>query len=149
MTNAFEKIVHAYFENDSEVETNIQIVKAYHHSIILDLFDTSSHKIFDDVSLEIEKLNLFLKENASTNYDFVYDQVVSVAEILSTKIVSTYLNESGVVNNWFDARNLVKTDAFHRDAKVDWKPKVAQGSTHQAPLHRFLFARWPQLDLAH
>lgn len=120
MTNAFEKIVNAYFENNSEVQANIQFVKEYHQSIISDLFDTSSHKIFADVFSEFEKLNLFLKVNTSTNYDFVYDQVVSVAEILSTKIVSTYLIECGVINNWFDARNLVKTDAFHRDAKVDW-----------------------------
>lgn len=121
MTNAFEKIVNAYFENNTEVEANIIFVKEYHESIISDLFSTTSHTIFDDIALEFEKLNAFLKENTSTDYDFVYDQVVSVGELLSSKIVSAYLNKSGIENNWLDARKLVITDTFHRDAKVDWK----------------------------
>jgi aspartate kinase len=62
----------------------------------------------------------FMIRNESKSYDFVYDQLVSFAEFLSTKIVSYYLNEIGIDNSWLDVRNAIKTNSDFRDAKVDW-----------------------------
>lgn len=121
MTNAFEKIVSAYTTNNSVIEDHILFVEKYHRIIISDLFENASHTIFEEVHSEFEKLKQFLEANTSTDYDFVYDQVVSVGELLSTKIVSAYLNKVGLENKWLDARELIKTNTYHRDAKVDWK----------------------------
>lgn len=121
MTNAFEKIVNAYFEAPATIKQPIIAVEKYHHEIISGLFDATDPIIFELVDVEFDKMKVFLNENTSTNYDFVYDQVVSVGELLSTIIVSTYLNKIGLKNEWQDARKLVITDTDHRDAKVDWQ----------------------------
>ncbi len=62
-----------------------------------------------------------LQEPASLNYDFEYDQVVSYGEILSTKIVSSYLNYVGFKNKWLDVRTFFKTDNHYREAHIDWE----------------------------
>lgn len=119
MTNAFEKIVQAYIENEDIIEP-LNAVQEFHTTIITDLFSTDVTLILKETQKLFENLQLFLNENVSTDFDFVYDQVVSLGELLSTKIVSSYLNEIGVNNRWLDARKLVKTDTYHRGAKVDW-----------------------------
>ncbi len=121
MTNAFEKIVTAYFNDNDTLEETILSVEKYHFTILNNLFTESNHEVFDAIKNKIKLLRQFLTENNSTDYDFVYDQIVSVAELLSTKIVSAYLNEIGLNNTWLDARELIKTDASYRDAKVDWE----------------------------
>ena len=54
------------------------------------------------------------------SYDFIYDQTVSLGEILSTKIIAAYLNSIEIPTIWLDARKVIKTDNLHREAKVDW-----------------------------
>jgi aspartate kinase len=46
--------------------------------------------------------------------------VVCVGELLSTAIVSDYLNAIGVANQWMDVRDIIRTDDNFRDAKIDW-----------------------------
>src|SRR5690606_720183 len=48
-------------------------------------------------------------------------QVVGYGELLSTTIVSNYLNLVGIHNQWMDVRNLIKTDSGHREAQVNWE----------------------------
>ena len=69
----------------------------------------------------IEELNTFLKHNKATNHSFVYDQVVGFGELLSTRIITSYLNHVGIQSKWLDARKCVKTDSYYRDANLDWK----------------------------
>ena len=57
---------------------------------------------------------------SSDNYDFIYDQIVSQAELISTTIVSKYLESTGIQNTWIDVRQYISTNSDYRDAKVDW-----------------------------
>jgi len=41
--------------------------------------------------------------------------------LLSSTILSEYLNTQGLDNQWFDVRGLIKTDNHYRDAQVDWE----------------------------
>jgi aspartate kinase len=68
-----------------------------------------------------EEMSYFLSHNKSPNYSFVYDQIVSYGEIVSTTIVSHYFNEKGLENKWLDVRNFIKTDTTYRDAQVQWE----------------------------
>lgn len=120
MTNAFEKIVNVYFDDETKVTKNISFVKTFHNTIMIELFIDKSHPIFNTINSIWNDLELFLKDNKSTNYNFVYDQVVSLAEQVSTKIISAFLSDNGVENQWIDARNYIKTDDNYRDASVDW-----------------------------
>ena len=120
-TNALEIVIKNYFEKSNELHSSLQDVRKYHNQILLDLFDDEEHDVFFAVNSHFADLEYFLRSNKSPNYNFVYDQVVSYGEIVSTTIVSHYFNHAGLKNNWIDVRNFIKTDATYRDADVDWE----------------------------
>ncbi|MDT0605874.1 aspartate kinase [Croceitalea rosinachiae] len=119
-TNAMENIVDAYFNDKNSLEEAIQLVVDNHKAIVNDLFEARNHTIHNRVNVLIEEFRGFLMWNKSPKYAFVYDQVVGYGELLSTTIVSAYLNEVGLKNKWLDVRELIKTDNSYRDAQVDW-----------------------------
>ena len=121
MTNAFEKITDAYFNNDQEKLTeSIDFTSNFHFKIINNLF-AENHVIHQKTTVLFEQLTGFLTQNKSRNYDYLYDQIVSYGELLSTTIVSDYLNEIKIYNNWVDVREIIITDAVFRDATVNWQ----------------------------
>ena len=120
-TNALEIVIKNYFEKSTEFHASLQEVRKYHNQILLDLFEEEEHDVFFAVNSHFADLEYFLRSNKSPNYSFVYDQVISFGEIVSTTIVSHYFNEKGLKNNWIDVRNFIKTDNTYRDANVDWE----------------------------
>jgi aspartate kinase len=120
-TNALEIVIKNYFEKSTEFHASLQEVRKYHNQILLDLFDDEDHDVFFVVNNHFADLEYFLRSNKSPNYNFVYDQVITFGELVSTTIVSYYFNEKGLKNNWLDVRNFIKTDATYRDANVDWE----------------------------
>ena len=120
-TNALEIVIKNYFEKSNELHSSLQDVRKYHNQILLDLFDDEEHDVFYVVNSHFADLKYFLRSNKSPNYNFVYDQIVSYGEIVSTTIVSHYFNHVGLKNNWIDVRNFLKTDNNYRDADVDWE----------------------------
>ncbi len=120
-TNALEIVIKNYFEKSNEFHASLQEVRKYHNQILLDLFEDEEHEVFFVVNGHFADLEYFLRSNKSPNYNFVYDQVISFGEIVSTAIVSHYFNEKGLKNNWIDVRNFIKTDNNYRDANVDWE----------------------------
>ena len=119
-TNALETVIKNYFDKSNEFHASLQEVRKYHNQILLELFDDEEHDVFFAVNSHFADLEYFLRSNKSPNYNFVYDQVISFGEIVSTTIVSHYFNHQGLKNNWLDVRNFIKTDATYRDANVDW-----------------------------
>ena len=119
-TNALEIVIKNYFDKSNEFHASLQEVRKYHNQILLELFDDEEHDVFFAVNSHFADLEYFLRSNKSPNYNFVYDQVISFGEIVSTTIVSHYFNHQGLKNNWLDVRNFIKTDATYRDANVDW-----------------------------
>ena len=120
-TNALELVIKNYFEKSNELHSSLQDVRKYHNQILLDLFDDEEHDVFYAVNSHFADLEYFLRSNKSPNYNFVYDQIVSYGEIVSTTIVSHYFNHAGLKNNWIDVRSFIKTDNNYRDAEVDWE----------------------------
>lgn len=120
-TNALEGVIDNYLNNESELQSSFQDVKKYHNAILLDLFENERHPVFKKVSDLFDELDGFFKINKSPDYNFIYDQVIGYGELVSTTIVSEYLNEVNVKNNWVDVRNYIKTDNYYRRANVDWE----------------------------
>lgn len=120
-TNALELVIKNYFEKSNELHSSLQDVRKYHNQILLDLFDDEEHDVFYAVNSHFADLEYFLRSNKSPNYNFVYDQIVSYGEIVSTTIVSHYFNHAGLKNNWIDVRNFIKTNNNYRDADLDWE----------------------------
>ena len=120
ITNALELVVNDYF-NSGNFQEALKFVSNYHLDIVNELFQNNSHFIYSELDSHFSDLNRFLKNNKSKNHAFVYDQVVSFGEIISSKIISIYFSENGIPNNWLDVRQCIKTDDNFRDAKVDWE----------------------------
>ena len=121
MTNAFEKIINSYYHKNDDLQQHIEFVKYYHSTIMNTMFDNKSHSVFREVEALFEELKTFINTNKSKDYNFIYDQIVGFGELLSTKIVSAYLNEIGIKNQWIDVRDYLKTDDSYRDAYVNWE----------------------------
>jgi len=120
-TNALEVVIRNYFDKSNELNASLQEVRKYHNQILMDLFENEDHEVFYEVTSLLDDLEYFIRSNKSPNYNFVYDQVISFGELVSTTIVSFYLKEVGINNSWLDVRNFIKTDTNYRDANVDWE----------------------------
>ncbi len=120
-TNAFEQVIEAYFEDKTKTPSELIAIKEYHLSIIEGLFKENKVHVIEAIHELFNELQHFLKVNKSPNYSFVYDQVVSYGELLSTTIVHHYLNTQGFTTFWLDARNCIKTDDYYRAANLDWE----------------------------
>ncbi|KEY20351.1 aspartate kinase [Kaistella antarctica] len=131
-TNALEKVVEAFFAKE-DYQTEIEKVKRTHLEICQDLF-AENHIVYADISTFFIEVESFLKRTKSPNYNFVYDQVVSCGEMVSSKILSAYLNEIQFENTWCDAREFIKTDSNYREANINWEEteeKMSALNQHQ------------------
>ncbi len=125
-TNAMEKVVDTYFTNRDGVTIALEEVKKYHFDLLEALMPDTNDGIYPKIHALFDEIQGFLAWNKSPTYNFVYDQVVGYGEILSTTIVSGYLNNEGITNTWLDVRNLIKTDANYRDVAVQWDKTQTQ-----------------------
>ena len=120
ITNALEELTDAFVQKaDNSVEI-FEKIKDFHHQILIDLFEDGNHPIFDDVANTFLEIDWMLEDEPHPEYDFNYDQIVSIGELVSSKILSAYLNFSGLSNTWLDARGCIHTDNTYREGKVDW-----------------------------
>ena len=119
-TNALEVVIKNYFDKSPELQSSVQEVKKYHNEILLDLFEDDKNPVFTAVNAQFSDLEYFLSHNKSPNYNSVYHQIVSYGELISTTILSHFMNFMGIKTQWLDVRNFIKTDSNYRDAEVDW-----------------------------
>ena len=119
-TNAMEAVVESYFNEGTRFSESLDPVESFHFEIARELFE-EGHPVFDRLQTLFEEVRGFLRWIRSPKYAFVYDQVVGYGELLSTTVVSHYLQSQGVENEWLDVRQLIKTDRNYRDAGVHWE----------------------------
>lgn len=119
-TNALEAVIKDYFDKSAGLQSSVQEVKKYHNQILLDLFEDDKNAVFTAVNALFSDLEYFLAHNKSPNYNFVYDQIVSYGELISTTILSHFMNHMGIQTQWIDVRSFIKTNSNYRDAEVDW-----------------------------
>ena len=120
-TNSMEDLVLSYKKSFKNLKTKFELIKSYHTDIIKGLFEKNQKSVLKIVGSIFNEIDNFLKLNRENDYNFIYDQLVSYGEILSSIIISKYLNSIGLKTKWVDARSCVKTDEYYRDANVDFK----------------------------
>lgn len=120
-TNALEEIIEQYFQDKTKTPAALLPLKEYHLQIVNDLFQEQKAEVVAVVHELFEELHTFLKSNKSPDYSFVYDQVVSFGELLSTTIIHYFLLNQGMDSFWLDARNCIKTDDYYRAANLNWE----------------------------
>ncbi len=133
-TNKLELLAQAYFKGTDEMQLVLDDLKQFHFSILEELFQDRSDKVFDEIENLFTEITWCLEEPVSDNYNYHYDQMVCMGELLSTKIISAYLNHSGVNNRWEDARNFIQTDNNYREGKVDYELSQQLVYSHLMPL---------------
>jgi aspartate kinase len=119
-TNAMELVLYHYFSQGKQLKDSYARVVNFHRNIMEDLFP-QGHEVFEKVQGIFTALKNKLKAEPTMTYSFEYDQVVSFGEIISTTIVSEYLNFAGIDCTWIDIRKVLKTDNTYREAKVNFE----------------------------
>lgn len=133
ITNALEEVAYAYFHGKADLAEKWQFVKEYHYTEIDKLF-TSKQAVYDDVNALFEVVEKRFSEPITQVYDCVYDQIVSLGELVSTMIVNHFLNLNNLPSTWVDARQLIRTNDTFREGKVDWTVTPEQFKTVVTPL---------------
>lgn len=128
-TNALEKIVNAHAAGTDKAFELLEEVKQQHFSIMLELFG-EEEEVFAQVNDTFVEIEWVLEEEAHEDYDYMYDQIVSVGELVSSKIVAAYLSKSKLPTEWLDARDVITTDNLYREAWVNWEETVPRAQKH-------------------
>lgn len=120
-TNALEQLADAYYKKLKSKYTLFNEIKSFHDEIIAGLLQHKNSNAYDDIENLFIELECILETKPESSFDCVYDQIVSYGEIFSSRIISTYLNETGHRNRWMDAQNFITTDSTYREGRVDWE----------------------------
>jgi aspartate kinase len=118
-TNALEQLTKAYVDQADNMHEIYESIKQYHYDIIADLFETGA-PVFDEVANTFVEIDWMIEDEPHDDFDFIYDQIVSVGELVSTRIVTAYLNKAGLNSQWLDVRGYIHTDNTYREGVVQW-----------------------------
>ncbi len=133
-TNLLEELTSTYFRQQGDAFKLLEQAKHYHDTIMRGLFPDSSHPVYHDVANRFVEIEWILEESPADPYDYLYDQIVAVGELVSTTIVCHYLNDVGLKSKWVDARDYILTDNTHREGRVDWKTTTERIQRGLTPL---------------
>jgi aspartate kinase len=120
-TNALERVLHAYMSRDRSLAlSELNAIHDFHREIACGLITDNVHPLFGEMDNIFTGMERKLDHAPAGSYNQEYDQVVSLGEIISTIIVSNFLNYTGIDNEWTDARQFLKTDGTFREGRVNW-----------------------------
>lgn len=125
-TNLLERLVRQYFTRADDTFDLLQQAKRYHEDIVQALFPDGNHPVYNEVANRFVEIEWILEEPPMDPYDYLYDQIVAVGELVSTTIVGHYLHAIGMTTKWLDARDYILTDNTHREGRVAWEATEAR-----------------------
>jgi aspartate kinase len=132
-TNALEEVVAAHARKDGHAFELLANIKAHHYQIMSELFEEGDEAYVqvNDTFVEIEWV---LEEEPHENYDYMYDQMICVGELVASQILNAFLNNSGLPTSWLDARDIIITDNIYREGWVQWPETIARAQKAVPPL---------------
>ncbi len=121
VTNALEKVAEAFFEGKKDEALNLfEKIKQSHLTTLKYTVTQQWEKATNDLLNIFTEVEWLLHDKPVKDYNYYYDQIVCTGELLSTTILSFYLNEEKIDNTWIDVRDVLRTDDTFRDAVIDW-----------------------------
>lgn len=129
-TNTLEVLLNSYMEKKDDCAEILLQIKKYHLDIMKQLFSDAADPVYKEVDTVFLQMEQQLQETPSDSYDYEYDQIVCMGELMSTLIVSAYLNRNNIKNKWLDARTILRTDNTYRDAKILWTETTSHSQKH-------------------
>lgn len=132
-TNALEAVVNSHAKQDGRATALLNEIKASHATIAEQLFgnDSGIQELLEQTFAEAESE---LEGAPHPNYDYLYDQIICIGELVSSRIVAAYLDKIGLRTSWLDARNVVRTDDQYREGWVQWDITQSQMNTVVKPM---------------
>lgn len=135
ITNALEKVAEAFYEQKKEDAVHLfEKVKTYHFNLLKYLIILHWKAATNQLNDYFQKVETLLQEAPAKDYNYYYDQIVCTGELLSSTLISFFLNEKKIPNQWIDVREVLITDATFRDAKVNWEATKIKVSDKLLPL---------------
>ncbi len=120
-TNALEKVAEAFYKGDTVKSLELfQEIKQQHLQVARSLDITGDEKFQHRVGDFFTEVEWLLHDKPTRSFDYYYDQIVCIGELLSTAIVSNFLSSSGISNQWVDVRDIFATDDQFRAATILW-----------------------------
>ena len=132
-TNALEKVVDSHYKQDGHAQEILNEIKKTHYALMESLFD-ADHPVFTLVNDQFVEVDWVIEDTPQDHYDYIYDQIVGVGELVSSTIVSAYLNKIGLTTQWQDARGLLRTDETWRESQIQWDITIEQVKSTILPL---------------
>lgn len=135
MTNALESVAEAFFEERQEDALRLfEKIKSAHLNLLKYLLVLQWEKATNALSDFFTEVEWLLHDKPVKDYNYYYDQIVCSGELLSSTLISFFLNEKKINNQWIDVRDILRTDDTFRDAKVDWKTSKRNATEKLLPL---------------
>ena len=117
-TNMLEQLVPGV-RPIGEHPTQLEQIYNYHIQIVQGLFPDTSDPIYSELTRLFDQLKQ-QSSQAPSSYNYDYDQTVCFGELISTTIISHYLNSIHLENKWVDIRQIIRTDYNYREGHVDF-----------------------------
>lgn len=134
-TNALEKIAAAKWnDNQSDFVNGVEAIAQFHYAILEQLIENKKEAIYKEVEAVFSNLKNCFFQAKESSFDCEYDQIVALGEVLSTKIVTAYLQQCCKKCVWIDVKSLIRTDNAYRNAEVDWSTTESNVSSTIPPL---------------
>ncbi len=135
-TNALEAIVSAACKDKKQEAHELSHVLENQHmeyarALLNDSYFEEAKKA---LNIFFTELQWAIDDATADKYDYSYDQIVCMGELLSTRMFAFYLQQRGMKFEWIDARDVIRTDATYRDARVDWVYSTKRAQETMAPL---------------
>lgn len=123
-TNALEEVINAHQSGTGNALDIYNKIKESHFLLLKELIKDDNDEAFKDLNDIFVEAEWALEEAPHPNFDYIYDQIISVGELASTVILAAFLNKSDIPTKWMDARDMLKTDEIYREATVNWNETV-------------------------
>ena len=126
-TNALEEVANSFWQGDAD--TAKQKLSAIHSAateVVQELFAEVPDSLTASINDLFVSVEWALDEAPNPEYDYDYDQIVSLGELVSSHVVAAYLNRIGLGTNWLDARDIIQTDNTYREGWVKWPETIAR-----------------------
>jgi len=133
-TNQLEEVVNAHAQKNGQATALWQSIKQRHFALLSELIDDPTHEAFVTLNDAFVEIEWVLDEEPYENYDYLYDQMVPIGEILASVILAAYLNHIGLRTQWADARDVILTDDIFREGWVQWEETMARFEYNMRPM---------------
>lgn len=132
-TNALEDIIRAYFAKNGQATQLLEELKQKHYAEMNQLFN-KNEEVYEAVNDTFVEIDWILEDEPHDEYNYVYDQIIGIGELVSSKIVGAYLNKIGLTTQWLDARSVIVTDENWRESRILWDDTRRQMNANLLPM---------------